>query len=915
MFQLGGLLALLLLLGCVFGWVSLFKTRQLREEVDQLKRQVAKLSVQPKAKDLASHRNEAASNAADAAITPTPEPAKPLYAERLQQVSKKADPVNPFAKPPASESQPFPSMEKLETPDWLKTAADHLQQHWMIWLGGICVALAGVFMVRYSIETGLLGPVARIVLAILTGLGLHGAAEWLRRRAGAHPAFAALAGGASITLYAALLAAMHLYQLLTPGTVFVLLAVVSIVTMMLAIQHGPVLAILGILGAYTVPVLVSTGSGNIAAALVYALIITASALWLMIRVYRSWLWLGTIGGAMAWWFISLSMGSADSLRGPYLTVLAYGLLAMPQFDWALSKATNEFKSWQDYALNAGDWLASDRFTQAPVALGLLLIIAAQAMSITLEGFLEPRALASALTSWLPLTLVLLIAARKNPVLNVLPWLAMLSQMAALVLITALQGEGGATWPLRLETVSQAAFCQYAIILAALHFLFAAWHLRREANSSLWAALMLLSPLLWLAISYSLTDALALTWQWSLIAVVFGIIYLAVARNRLSQEWQGEGRDQLAIWLILAGHFAYSLAAVILFQEATLTVAIAAQAVSLAWVIRRFNAPELGWLLKLTLAAVVMRLTFNPWLLTYSGNAHWSLYAYGGATLLCAVATWLLAAHHKLRAWLEAVTLHLFVLTLWAEARYWLYDGQIFSEQYGFIEAAINANAWGALGLVYYWRSRVSNHLKHFYQLSGHVLIVLALVNYWLLISLLNPLWGNASLGYGGADSELIVSGRPVFNLLLLAYGMPVLLGIIAFLKPKSSTAFRQLAAMFVGIAAFIFINLQIRHLWHGGLDIRDAMRDGELYTYSVVWLVIAVFTLLFGSSRHHTTIYRMGIGMLAAVIAKLFLIDMSGLEGMLRVASFMGLGLSLLGLGYLLQQASGSGKKQSTAEL
>lgn len=38
------------------------------------------------------------------------------------------------------------------------------------------------------------------------------------------------------------------------------------------------------------------------------------------------------------------------------------------------------------------------------------------------------------------------------------------------------------------------------------------------------------------------------------------------------------------------------------------------------------------------------------------------------------------------------------------------------------------------------------------------------------------------------------------------------------------------------------------------------------------------------------------------VIGKIFLFDMADLEGLLRVASFMGLGLSLLGLAYLYQR-------------
>jgi uncharacterized membrane protein len=46
------------------------------------------------------------------------------------------------------------------------------------------------------------------------------------------------------------------------------------------------------------------------------------------------------------------------------------------------------------------------------------------------------------------------------------------------------------------------------------------------------------------------------------------------------------------------------------------------------------------------------------------------------------------------------------------------------------------------------------------------------------------------------------------------------------------------------------------------------------------------------------------MALLMVVIAKIFLIDMDDLEGLLRVASFMGLGLSLLGLAYLHQRIS-----------
>ncbi|MDX1320905.1 MAG: DUF2339 domain-containing protein, partial [Oceanospirillum sp.] len=75
-------------------------------------------------------------------------------------------------------SQPNHQPEESRT-GWLDRLKENAQQNWMIWLGGICVGLAGVFMVGYSIEHGILGPEARIILSLLAGLGLHGLAEYL----------------------------------------------------------------------------------------------------------------------------------------------------------------------------------------------------------------------------------------------------------------------------------------------------------------------------------------------------------------------------------------------------------------------------------------------------------------------------------------------------------------------------------------------------------------------------------------------------------------------------------------------------------------------------------------------------------------------------------------------------------------
>jgi uncharacterized membrane protein len=161
--------------------------------------------------------------------------------------------------------------------------------------------------------------------------------------------------------------------------------------------------------------------------------------------------------------------------------------------------------------------------------------------------------------------------------------------------------------------------------------------------------------------------------------------------------------------------------------------------------------------------------------------------------------------------------------------------------------------------------------------------------YFLMLTVLNPLWSGEAL-----------SSRPVFNVLLLAYGFPVLICVLIF--RYYDIVFKRQAAVAAGISAFVFISLEVRHLWQGQLDLGLATSNGELYSYSIVWLVMAVCTMLAGGARYGKQVYHAGLALLFLVIGKLFLIDMDDLEGLLRVASFMGLGLSLLGLAYLYQR-------------
>ncbi|AKS41540.1 DUF2339 domain-containing protein [Wenzhouxiangella marina] len=891
------LACLVTFIGGILGIVAFAKTGTLSREVQELKARVADL----KRRLSAEQAGEEAPGNARPPSEDSPEvhrdlrPAAPpevsvsepvsVRSEASVQAPKADVPSDASASAPKASPPPHrpaanstPALQLDPSPFFRA-----LQRNWMAWLGGFCIALAGIFLAKYSIEQGLVGPGLRITMGILTGLALHGVAAWLRLSKGAHPALAAMAGGGSITLFATLLAALHLYQMFSPTLVFVLLALVALATMWLALSHGPLMAVIGMLGAYAVPALVSTGSGNMLAALIYAQIITVSVLLLARVVRMGWLWSGAVLGALGWWWLSLTSSQVDGLRGLYLALLAYQLMAICSGNWRLLQRHSDgvwsFGHGADQATGESAANQAIPVWERGLPMALLGIVLAQLVSILNSGWVAHW------LAFLALPALLLFASLRQPRLLSLVWTLLLGSLACIVMLYTSFPSLDIGW--RKAPLMQPDILLFSLAnLGLLVMIAALWAYRLGQQRAWWASLLAMTPVMSFLCAYLTVSQFASQANWALLFAGLAAVQMAIAvmtTHRQRERWIG-------IWHFIAGHCGYALAVAVAFEAATLTLALAAQVLSLAWLIKRFDVTAIGWLLKLVVLLVVLRLTANPWLFDYPAIWHWPLWTYGGATLLCWLSSRQLVDHPKLRQWTEVASLHLFVLTVWAETRYLLHDGRVFFTEYSFTEATLYIGLAGALSLVYHQRARISHGLSRWYQGYSVLLLVFASLNYLgILLNLMNSeSWALRA-----------ISAQPVFNMLTLSLGFPVLLGLLFARYYRGA---KKPAALLVGVASFIFVSFQVRHLWQGTVSLQTSTSAGELYTYSAVWLLMAVAAMLWGGMRQWQNMYRGGLAVLSIVILKIFFIDLSDLDGLLRVASFMGLGLALVGISFLHQK-------------
>jgi uncharacterized membrane protein len=95
--------------------------------------------------------------------------------------------------------------------------------------------------------------------------------------------------------------------------------------------------------------------------------------------------------------------------------------------------------------------------------------------------------------------------------------------------------------------------------------------------------------------------------------------------------------------------------------------------------------------------------------------------------------------------------------------------------------------------------------------------------------------------------------------------------------------------------------LRTLHQWFRVASGWDALLDSTLVqtSLSIFWTVLAFFVMVFAARRRRRIAWLAGAALLGVVIAKLFLVDLSRVGSVERIVSFLGVGLLMLGIGYM----------------
>ncbi|NUY55598.1 DUF2339 domain-containing protein [Salinivibrio sp. EAGSL] len=863
-------MALIIMVGSICGVVAIIKVSSLRHDLEATQHALRQLRQRQETTTSSSENHTSSSMRS----SNEPSVKSSTESDALEE-NREHHTLQPTDAPPLHDDNAMRAT-KGHAMAWLERA----KQQWLVWSGAGIFTLGGLFLISYLISEGYFPPLARLGLGALFGVGLIVSSEWLHDKLRCYtqidwPSYvpAAIASAGFISLFGLTLMAATPYQFISDPIAVVMLALISLAATFYGLRFGPLLTVVGLIGAYGAPLFSTSATPSYGLLASYFLLVAAAITYVAQRVERRWLWHSLWGMHLAWLFAFAHFSAPLLIVTGFAVGSVYVLIAVPRLGWLLKPTSDgplswrilvDIRSWHHHALDT--WLM--------LAIMLIASMAAFPLSIT-AGI----PLIAALVGWLYLA----------PLFSV-RWGA----WPALGLIWA------ALWLLTSDLDGSALAQHMGLSIGVFTLLYSLALGKRSPKSIHFIWLACLATPLMVSLNSVVTDPFwggqpphaYSTLLWSA-CLAGGAAILAAFTRYFKGTDQTQHLVRLSLWCGVNAHLA--LALTLLLSNYALTLAIALQAVVMLWLTHKYRITLADWIIQALVSIVLARATLLLLTTNHMTSVPDTLWLYPSLSLLIyGSQRWVQS--QTLPAWLTGAQLQLIALWL-TSTTIWLCDLQGLSGViYSVSGAVVMSMNWSLLACVYLYRYRLAQTCAFLYRFSGIALLSLSILIQLILFVDHNPYFEEVSIGYS-----------PLSSLLWPWWGVPLLVCLwLGREGSSSSLAFNARVQLLTGTAAaffgFLLVNGLIRQAWQGDTIVLSLpTSNAELYTYSLVWLVIGSLTLLGGYWQQSVRVQQGAMATLALVILKVFLVDMASLEGLMRALSFIGLGLCLVGLGGLFQ--------------
>ncbi|MGB0959734.1 MAG: DUF2339 domain-containing protein [Halocynthiibacter sp.] len=804
-----------------------------------------------------------------------------------------------------TQSSPAPGKPAATGPSVVENLFSWLTQNWFYAVAAVSLILAGVYLVQYGVENGLLSPRVRIFMALAMGASFLAIGEFVRRKFGdgkeASSAYlpSTFSGAGIVTLFAAIVAARGLYDLIGMEMCFIGLIVIAGLAIVFGWFYGPLLTAIGLLGAFAAPMLV--GGNNTNPEWLFAYFALIAAIGLFVDAVHRWVWVSVL-----------------SMVGGYVTIVAFGITSGHDVSYILALLilplmavlipVRSITPRHDGAMMSMQFTKMETLSTAVVPTWLAGVsLAVTSFALFVQSGNSQTEFWVAIAGLLALFLIWVVWSGTAKALSDQLVVPVIGILAAIIAEGFIQRSAYQVYEAVAADIEARSTAYDHTLLFAIGFVvflaLAARSLSTKTHRMPWVlAATILPAMIVGAIEFSWMPArITGNYNWALHLAVFAVSMMIFAERLARQDGADKQRASLAA---LSSMSTITLAFFVLLSSSALTISLAVAMLGAAYLDRRYVMPVLNLLIAVIVAIIGYRLVVDPgfdWAL--EGNLFMVALTFAFVIFAFVYARKLIdpAKRQSTAMLLETavvgavgiainVALHRFV------------DAYLYKPSSGFtlfrdpvhMETSLSAMIWLTLAYVQITRIKMGGKLQIVRKILGGVMLVLGICLLLLSLSVLSP------MVLGGH-----VFGPVIFNTVFVAYFIPAVAIAIGTARSDHVVTWVRYvlyALSVVLITAYGFFT--IRHIWVGP-ELDGPMSQGEIYTYSAVLLVLGTGLLVAAIWKKSSLLRRAAMVIIIVTIAKVFLVDAAGLTGLVRVFSFLGLGLTLAALAWLNRWAVG----------